>query len=392
MTDSDHSLQKLRWRLILGEESEPFTGGLGVEDQRRDQALDYLYGREGKGRNIRRKREQSSTREKGGSKDEDSREGGLGDSELEIPDWINAIHELFPRRTIERLEKDAIERYKLDALVTNPDLLRRAQPSETLLKAVLRTKHLMNQEVLHLAQLIVRKVVEELLLKLAFEVRLPFSGRRTLQRRTRYKLAKNFDAETTIRANLKHYDPEAAKLYIQTPYFNSRIRRQVDKWQLIILVDQSGSMVESVIYSAVTASIFFGIQELRTHLIAFDTNIIDLTDYATDPVETLMKVQLGGGTHIGRALNYAAQLIDNPRRTLVVLITDFYEGSPEELMLGEVKRMVESGVKLLGLGALDAEAYPSYNRRLAEQVVLRGAQVGAMTPGELAQWVAEKVQ
>jgi Mg-chelatase subunit ChlD len=311
---------------------------------------------------------------------------------LTVPDWINAIHELFPQKTIERLEKDALERYHLEEMVTNPDLLSRAQPSETLLKAVLRTKHLMNQQVLAMARDLVRKVVEQLMEKLARKVQSPFTGSLNRQQRSYIKIAKNFDAPTTIRRNLKHYSKQRQQLVIQTPYFNSRMRRQVDRWQLIILVDESGSMLDSVIHSAVTAAIFFGIKSLKTHLCLFDTAVVDVTADCTDPVETLMKVQLGGGTDIGQAMVYAQTLVENPRRTIVILITDFYEGAPVEKLLSVTKQLIESGVTILGLAALDDRANPNYDRAIAQRMVNLGAQVGAMTPGELATWVAEKVR
>lgn len=166
----------------------------------------------------------------------------------------------------------------------------------------------------------------------------------------------------------------------------------MDRWQIIILVDESGSMMDSVIHAAVTASIFFGIRTLRTHLVLFDSSVVDVTDQCTDPVETLMKVQLGGGTDIGQALVYASTLVDNPRRAIVVLITDFYEGAPEQQLLAATRRLTESGVTLLGLAALDSNTKPNYDRDVAERMVRLGAHVAAMTPGELAEWVAEKVK
>ncbi|KAF3885655.1 MULTISPECIES: VWA domain-containing protein [Nostocales] len=320
------------------------------------------------------------------------RQGGLGPSQLTIPEWIDAIHELFPQKTIERLEKDALERYQLEEMVTNPDLLSRAQPSQTLLKAVLRTKHLMNQEVLAMARHLVRKVIEELLEKLAQKVKSPFLGAVDRRQRSFLKVAKNFDAETTIRRNLQHYDPKTKRLYIQKPYFFSRIRRHVERWQIIILVDESGSMLDSVIHAAVTAAIFFGLKQVRTHLCLFDTSVVDVTEECSDPVETIMKVQLGGGTDIGQALTYAASLVDNPRNTIVILITDFYEGAPVQQLLTTTKNLIESGVTLLGLAALDEQANPNYDRNIAQQMVNLGAHVAAMTPGELAQWVAQKIR
>lgn len=378
MTDRDGD-RLVRWRLVLGPGAEEALGcELGGAAAEQDQALEYLYAREyGVGRNVRNQAGQK---------------GGLGESQLTVPEWINAVHALFPKKTIERLERDALERYQVEEMVTNPDLLRRARPSQTLLKAVLHTKHLMNQEVLALARDLVRKVVEELMETLAAPVRSAFLGAIDRNRRTRLRVAKNFDARTTIRRNLKRFDPETKQISIETPYFFSRVRRQSEKWQIIILVDESGSMADSVIHTAVTAAIFFGIKALRTHLCLFDTAVVDVTDQCQDPVETIMKVQLGGGTDIGSALSYAAGLVDNPRRTIVVLITDFYEGAPVARLLSVAKGLVESGVTLLGLAALDSRAEPNYDKATAGQLVALGAHVAAMTPGELAGWVAQKVR
>ena len=374
----DHQTRLIRWRLVLGRSAETELGGIPQEWEARDEALSYLYDREyGPGRDVR------GTGGKG--------PGSLDASQLTVPEWINRVHELFPREVIERVERDALERYGLQEMVTNPELLKRAQPSQTLLKAVLHTKHLMNQEVLALARELVRRVVSQLLEKLAREVQQPFGGALDRRRRSNLRIAKNFDAQTTIQRNLRHYDPDSRQITIQTPYFHSRVRRHADKWQLIILVDQSGAMVDSVIHSAITASIFWGIKSLKTHLCLFDTSVVDVTADCTDPVETLMKVQLGGGTDIGSALAYGASLVENPRRTIVILITDFYEGAHQGRLLGVTKQLCESGVTLLGLAALDAEAEPNYDRNLAERMVNLGAHVAAMTPGELAEWVAQKV-
>ena len=364
---------RIRWRLILGADAQDCLGcQLGAEDSERDAALGFLYGRES-------------------GAERNTRGADLSASQLSVPDWINQVHTLFPKATIERLEKDALERYKIDEIVTNPGVLSRATPSQSLLKAVLRTKHLMNQEVLAMARQLVRRVIQELIEKLARPVRQPFFGSRD-RRPSFVKIARNFDWRTTIRRNLKHYDGAARRLVIETPHFVSRVRRHVDRWQIIIVVDQSGSMAGSVIHSAVTASIFFGIPILRPHLILFDTSVVDVTEDCVDPVETLMKVQLGGGTDIGQALQYAFGLIDNPRRTIVVLVTDFYEGAPVERLYSTTRQLLESGVTLLGLAALDEEADPAYDHNVAARMVELGAQVGAMTPGELATWVAQKVR
>lgn len=371
--------QKIRWRLVLGADAEGSCGGLDAQNAGRDAALEYLYGREGAGRNRR---------SSGGS---GSGAGSLDPSNLTVPDWINAVHTLFPRRTIERIEQDALQRYQVQELVTNVDLLKRAEPSLTLLRAVMHTKHLMNPEVLAVARDLVRRAVEQLMEKLARPVRSAFLGAVNRRRRSSLRIAKNFDALGTIRRNLQHYDLETRRLFIRSPQFFSRVRRHTDRWQIIILVDESGSMANSVIHSAVTAAIFFGIKALRTHLVLFDTNIVDVSADCADPVETIMKVQLGGGTDIGQAVRYAETLIENPRKAIVVLISDFMEGAPEGILLGACQRLIQQGTILLGLAALDGAANPCYDHRMAQRLVALGAKVGAMTPGELAEWVAEKV-
>jgi Mg-chelatase subunit ChlD len=250
----------------------------------------------------------------------------------------------------------------------------------------------MNADVLEQARRIIRAVVDELLAKLAREIVSPFTGSLDRRRSSRHRVAANFDARSTIRRNLRHYDPQTRRIVISEPLFSSRVRRHVDRWQVIVLVDQSGSMADSVIHAAITASIFHALQTmLKTHLAVFDTNVVDLTADCADPVETLMKVQLGGGTDIGGALRWAQSIVERPDRTIIVLISDFYEGGGVGELYAIVKRLVESGVTLLGLAALDSQAVPGYDRETAEALVRLGAHVAAMTPHELAEWVAAKV-
>ena len=371
----------VRWRLVLGEAAEHGLGGCGLSPEQRaaDAALAWLYDREGDlgGRDIA-----------GASE----RTGGDGDSVLSVPEWLNSVHRLFPRETIERLEADAVERYGIHEVVTNPEVLERIEPNETLLRAVLQTKHLMNPDVLELARALVRRVVERLMEALAREIRTAFMGTIDRRRRSLVPMARNFDAARTLRNNLKNYDPERRQVFVERPWFFSRVRRQSDKWQVILLVDESGSMLGSVIHAAVTAACLWGMPAVKTHLVIFDTQVVDLTDQCTDPVETLMKVQLGGGTDIARAVGYAQELIEVPRRSIVVLISDFYEGGSRELLVRRTRSLCSQGTHFLGLAALDAQANPCYDRDLARRLVGVGAQVGAMTPGELAGWIAEKVK
>jgi Mg-chelatase subunit ChlD len=367
-----------RWRLILGSSADSAFGGavrLSADALAADAALSWLYDRDPDlaEREIR------------------DRRGDLGPSQLTVPAWLDEVHRLFPKETIERLEQDAVERYEIHEVVTNPEVLARAEPNETLLKAVLRTKHLMSAEVLAMARELVVRVVRELMEKLAREVRSSFSGTKG-RRRSRIKAARNFDAKGTIRENLATFDAARRRLVIKRPLFFSRTRRHFERWQIILLVDESGSMLGSVIHAAVTAACLWGLPSVRTHLCIFDTEVVDLTDTVTDPVEVLMRVQLGGGTDIGKAVAYAAGLIESPRRTIVVLITDFFEGASAEWLVRRVKALCDQGTAVLGLAALDEQANPDYDRDLARRLVAVGAHVGAMTPGQLALWIAEKVR
>ncbi|WNG23533.1 VWA domain-containing protein [Cystobacter fuscus] len=364
-----------RWRLVLGEASDGALGNcLDERGRAMDSALSWLYGREGE------------LSERG------VRQGGSGESVLSVPEWINDVHTLFPQETIERLEQDAVERYQIDEVVTRADVLERVEPNETLLRAVLRTRHLMNPEVLAVARRIVQRVVRDLMEKLAQEVRRTFSGVLDRRRRSPLKVARNFDFRRTLRENLRRYSPTERRIAIERAAFYSRTRRHVDRWQVILLVDQSGSMTSSVIHSAVTAACLWGLPGIQTHLVAFDTAVVDLTRDVTDPVELLMKVQLGGGTDIQLAVAYAAGLIETPRRTIVVLITDFFEGGPPGMLVHRVKELCDQGTKVLGLAALEPDATPNYDRDCARRLVDVGAHVAAMTPGELAAWIAEKVR
>jgi hypothetical protein len=364
--------------MILG---SPASGSatLSGENAARDAAMDWLYGRDEElaGRGVR----------KGGAR---GTSGGTEESVLTTVDWLEGITRLFPKETVERLTRDAVDRYQVHDIVTDPRVLERVEPSPTLLKAVLRTKHLMDPKVLELARKLVAAVVEELMRKLATEIRTAFSGAR-LRRPSQVRLARNFDVRRTLRGNLGHYQPEERKLYIEDAHFFTRARRRVDSWQVILLVDQSGSMVSSVIHSAVTAACLWGLPGVRTHLVAFDTSVVDLTHDVTDPVELLMKVQLGGGTDISSAVRYAGELVENPRRTIVALISDLYEGVSPDGVLRGARSLIEQGCRFLALCALDEEADPHYDREMGKKLADLGAFVGAMTPGELAAFVAEAV-
>jgi hypothetical protein len=210
-----------RWRLVLGKSANALdsASGASAEDLARDAALDWLYERD------------TALGER------DIRGADLGSSALSVPKWINSVHQLFPKETIERLEREAVEEFGLHEVVTNKEVLSRIEPSETLLRAVLLTRHLMNDEVLGLARELVRKVVAQLMESLAKTVRTAFSGARA-RRRSRHRSMRNFDARATVRANLQNFDPKTRQLVIEQPLFVSRSKRHGEKWQIIIVVDQ----------------------------------------------------------------------------------------------------------------------------------------------------------
>lgn len=362
-----------RWRLVLGRFAD---GGLanflaGYQYYgRMDRVLQFLYGREYESRGVRRETE---------------RQGDMSQSLLTVPMWLREARELFPADTMEVLEKHALSRYNLTELVTDPEVLGRLEPNYELLKAVLTFRGMMEGEVLNTARRVVRQVLEELRRKLAREAQTVLWGRAG-RRPTRRQAGGKLHWQRTIRANLKHYDAGQGRLLAEVLHFVSRNRRHMP-WHIILAVDCSGSMIDSVIHSAVMAAIFAGLPAVQVNLVAFDTSIVDLSDQVDDPTEVLMSVQLGGGTDIGGAMQYCETLVRDPLRTVMILVTDFFEGGPPGRLVRCVKRMRESGVQVLGLAALDSQAQPAYDRELAQRCATAGAEVSALTPSRLIEWL-----
>jgi len=365
-----------RWRLVLGRFAEKrLPNQLSARDARMEAALDFLYSREYQGRGVR----------------ERGQAGSLDPSQLNIPTWLSEVRELFPRETVEIIEKHALDRYGLTELVTDKEILEKLEPNMDLLKTLLTFRGHLQGEVLDTARRIIRQVIEELKRKLEAEVRRALAGRLNRFRHSPQKAAQNFDWRGTIRRNLKHYDRQRRQIILQEPRFFARNTRLLP-WQVILCVDQSGSMASSVIHSAVMAGILAGLPLVKVKLVVFDTSVVDLSDHVDDPVETLMSVQLGGGTDIGQALTYCEGLIDNPHRTVLALVSDFCEGGPPNVMLGVCRRLRESGVRLLGLASLDETATPIYDHAMAEQLAETGMEVAALTPKHFADWLAKVVR
>lgn len=369
-----------RWRLILGKAGDDglgLSGALTAEASEMEDALSWLYDREAEG-DARR----SVARGMGSGR-------GPGHA-FDVPDWINAIHNLFPKEAIERLESDALQRYGILEVVTRPEALANVTPSLSLAEAILRCKSRMDARVLEAARALVAKVVEDLQKKLCDEIEHRLGATPFRHRRSRFRIAKNLDASRTIRKNLQHYDRDNRRLVIEKPEFFARVRRFGPRHQVIIVVDQSGSMARNIIHAAIVASVLWKLPATKTHLVVYDTEVVDLTPYVDDPVELLLRVQLGGGTNGAKALQYASQLIEIPHRTILLWITDFEDDAGA--LARETRALVGEGVAVFGAASLDDQVQGAYDQGVARAVADAGAHVAATTPNKLVGWIVEKMR
>ena len=364
-----------RWRLILGRNSEnqiEFTGEYSesISYQDMEETLDYLYSQE-YGEELLRK-------------------GGTGKSQLNAAKWIEKARNLFPKKTVEVLEKQALEHFNLTELLTDKKVLEKMEPNTDLLKTILQFKHLMKSDVIAEAKRIIKKVVDEITEKLQTDIRKSLLGKLNRNMPSNVKSIKNLDIKKTIARNLKNYDTENSRLVLKNVYFSSRVKR-FNKWNIIIAVDESGSMLDSVIYSAVMAGIFAKLPMIDTRLVIFDTNVVDLSGYIDDPVEVLMGMQLGGGTDINGALSYCESLCENPHNTIFVTVTDLYEGGSTQNLLRTCADIIGSGSKMIFLTALDRDANPAYDKNVGQKLADMGAFVGAMTPEQLGDYIGKMI-
>lgn len=382
MTDS---IMRRRWRLILGAEAEAaLAGGAAAEggagvlddgDQRRDAALEYLYGRE-------------FERREGG---EEAERGGIGRPDPGAVRWLGEVRKLFPRSAAEVLQRDALDRYRMSSLLADPQVLAQATPSIELVQTLMAVRASLPAAVHAEALRLIRRVVEQLEEKLAPRLRAAFAPRRKRHGRGGRPRLVDLDWARTLRHNLPHYQPESEELVLERLFFHPREERRLP-WHLWLVVDQSGSMSESVIHSAVMAGIFARLSAVRTRLLLFADEVVDASSQLQAPERLLMGAQIGGGTNIGAALAAAFAQVEVPRRSVVVLISDLYEGHDARRVLSEAARLVGSGVSVLALAALDRRGNPDYDRAMAEQLVARGVQVAAMTPDHLVDWLATTMQ
>jgi Mg-chelatase subunit ChlD len=369
-----------RWRLVLGKSAEAhqITCSGNAELSRIEQLVGYLF-------------EPGMGEGEGEADKSKSRAGGRGSSQLTIPEWIDGVSELFPRSAKEVLERELIHRRGIAALLDQPKLLEKVEPNVELVKTLLTHKDLLNPQTRVLARKIIDQVVQQLKEKMKIAIESSITGAIRRDRHSPRRVFRNLDIKTTIRRNLKNYDTESERLLVSSLFFYASERNK-RPWHVIIAVDQSGSMLDSAIFSAVMASIFYELPSVRTSLFLFDTQVVDMSASVGQPVDVLMSVQLGGGTDITQAMAYGQQLVREPARSIVVVITDFYEGRADTDLVRQVQLMAESGIRMIGLGALGYDARPSYNRQLAKKLKKVGMDVLVCTPERLAECMAQIIR
>lgn len=387
LSDSDrHTLS--RWRLVLGKSAEAhqITCAGDGDCQRIEQLVGYLFdeaGGSGSGA--------GSGAGVGAGRRSTGREGGKGGPVLTVPEWVDQVSELFPQQAKEVLEKELVQRRGIAELLEQPRLLEKVEPNVELVKTLLTHKDLLNPKTRVLARKIIDKVVNELKEKLKVQVVSALTGAIRRDRHSPRRVYRNLDVRTTVRRNLKNYDAERRQLLVDRLYFFAAERKK-RPWHVLVVVDQSGSMLDSAIFSAIMASIFAELPSVRTSLILFDTAVVDLSDQVGQPVDVLLSIQLGGGTDITKALQYTQQLVREPARSIVVLITDFFEGRDERDLVRQVRTLSEAGVRMIGLGALGYDARPAYNKTTAGKLRKLGMDILVCTPEKLAECMAQIIR
>ncbi len=363
-----------RWRLMLGRYADRQMGGcLGREDGRRDAALDFLYGRE--------------YRERGIKPAKSPRGASLDKTQIRALDWLAEAERLFPDRVFEALRQDALDRYGMSDLLKDPKVLADLDPSPGTLRTLLSFQNRADPQLQTEIRRIAQKVIDEILQKLRTEVLRALTGRRNRHMRSPLPSSANFDARATIRANLANWDAERQRILADRLHFHARQKRHLD-WTIILCVDQSGSMTDSLIFSALMAAVLTGLPGIRVKMVLFDTSVVDVTDQLDDPLSLLLSAQLGGGTDIGKAVSYCETLLEQPSRTVLAVVSDFYEGAGPRRLLAAVARLQAARVRMLGIAALDDTGRADFDRQMAQQLADQGMNVAAQSPHSFADWLA----
>lgn len=356
-----------RWRLVLGEPAGSCLGlQLQGDDLRIDGALEALYGQ--------------------GTE----RSGGLGSSSPAVARWLGDIRSYFPAPVVQLLQRDALERLGLQRMLLEPELLETVEADVHLVGTLLSLSRIIPAKTKDTARRVVRKVVDELEKKLRNPMVQAVRGSLNRAERTRRPRSREIDWPRTLRANLKNYQPERKLLIVEQLVGFGHKRPSLR--DVVLCVDQSGSMAASVVYSGIFGAVLASIRALRTRMIVFDTSVVDLSEDLQDPVDLLFGVQLGGGTDISQALTYCRQIIDRPARTILVLVTDLYEGGDAHGMLRQAAELVRTGVQVICLLALSDAGAPAYHAGNAAALADLGIPAFACTPDLFPGLMAAAIQ
>jgi len=356
--------QQRRWRLILGGGKAEGTGfSLSKVDSRMDQALAKLYN------------------------EDESRKGGLGGSAPRVARWLGDIREYFPSTVVRVMQKDAFQRLDLKEMLIQPEMLEAVEADVHLVADLISLNLIMPEQTKDTARQVVQKVVDELMEKLSLPMQQAIRGSLNRARRNNRPRHTEIDWNRTIRANLKHYQPDYQTIIPEQLIGFGRKQKRTQQ-EIILCVDQSGSMATSVVYASIFAAVIASIPSVQTKLIVFDTSIVDLTEQLNDPVDVLFGTQLGGGTDINRAIRYCEKQIEQPQQTTLVLITDLYEGGNTTALIKRIANLVHSGVQLITLLALNDEGAPCYDHHLAQTFAGLGIPTFACTPDQFPDLMA----
>lgn len=358
-----------RWRLILGSQAEaPLFGagggGLSENDKQIDKTLEALY--------------------------DSDRKAGLGSSSPHVNRWLGDIRQFFPASVVRIMQKDALERLNLQKMLLEKESLEAVVPDVHLVSTLLTLKNVIPNKTKATARLVVKNVADDLLRRLRNPMLQAIRGTISRAARTSRPKVNEIDWHRTIRKNLKNYQPDAKQLIADRVVGYGR--RQSSLYDIVLCVDQSGSMAASVVYSSIFAAVLASIPAVKTQLVVFDTSVVDLTDMLSDPVDVLFGTQLGGGTDIARAITYCQQQITRPLNTVLVLISDLFEGGDRSQLLRQAAELVHRGVNVVTLLSLSDDGSPAYDEGLAAQLNSLGIPCFACTPDLFPSLMAATLQ
>lgn len=366
----DKLQEKTRWRLILGEDTRALSDvNLDANQTLMDAALAAIYDGDTKGMD-------------GGSK-----KGTKGKSMPNLAKWLTDVRTFFPQDVVSVIQADAIERKGLTKLLFEPETLKHVKPDISMVGTLMALKGQIPEKSKETARELVRNVVDEIMKRMEQNLRRAVTGALNKKAHSPISNFASTDWKRTINRNLKNFDTITKRLIPEKFYFFERSKKQKD-WTVILDIDQSGSMADSIVYSSVMGSIFASMPALDTHVVAFDTEVTDLTELCkNDPVDMLFGVQLGGGTDINKSVAYCQSLITNPRKTMFILISDLYEGGVRTGLLRRLSEMHDEGVKVITLLALSDHGKPDYDVNLAKDIAKLGIPSFACTPDKLPELV-----